>query len=352
MSKRLAKTDYIYFNILWFSVVISIYRAFCFNSVSINAFNIYLSNRVSKFIFYSLVVALTLVNVFININQRKVANVFFNSLYPILIYSIISNFDYYASIIIGLLVVVAGGVAFICLLKGLFKPNKHFNIPLMLKRIFVKIRRSKFISNYGKLLMILILIIVPLTNHSVNAVSNVDSNVFDIDEHIDELCDFKEDLWDNYDIDNRFDAFKNAVDIELKYLGVNYNVKVTLDNLGEQINGSYNDYNHLISIDKEYLKNCSNREALELVCHECYHCYQHALLESYDNIDNNYKSLMIFRDVETYRYEFLNYNELSQNFFSYYDLETERDARERAKDRADYYLFLIGEESRNAIVIG
>lgn len=358
VNRKLSKNKYIYSTVGWTIIAVIIYRVFFFSAISTNTFNLNMSNRASKVIFYGLVTVLTAIYSLINYKKSQVVDVLSNPLYAMVIYTMVSKLDFFKTAVLWFLSITLGLIVLIMLLKALFKPNRHFNISNMFRKVRMNLRHSKFICKYGEISLLITLIIAPLilgapsVSNEINSNSYINSNSFDLYEYTDDLSIFESNLWTESTLEERLEATQKAVDIEIAELGVNHRVEVETSNLSEYTLGSYSYGEQSIEIDTEYLEKCSNREILDLICHECYHAYQHSLIESYNSVADDYKGLMIYRNVENYKYELLNYDELSEDFYSYYDLNLERDARNYAQNRVDYYLLLVREESENIIVAG
>ena len=111
----------------------------------------------------------------------------------------------------------------------------------------------------------------------------------------------------------------------------------------------YSDVHRKIVMSKEYFESCDGKEALRVLCHEVYHAYQYRLCDAYDAIDDEYKELLAFGNVEDYKHEIYNYIDVADDAVKYDEQLLERNADKYANDAVGDYsrkidVYLYGEE--------
>ena len=177
-----------------------------------------------------------------------------------------------------------------------------------------------------------------ILNSSVLATTNNQNIPQTISNNIDTILLLQEEEWMKLTTQEKLDTLQTVANIEAHYLGLPNELNVGAANLGEYTLACYNDRTHTISIDLNHLENDSVYDVLNSCCHEAYHSYQHRLVDTYNDADENFKGLRIYRSAVQYGQEFTNYINGDYDFCSYYYQDCERDARDYAEDAVyDYY---------------
>ncbi len=158
-----------------------------------------------------------------------------------------------------------------------------------------------------------------------------------ISKNMDVILLLQEDKWCHLDANDRLNVMKTIADIEANYLGIP-ELSVCTEVLEEHTMGYYNDSTRIITLNLSYLANSDAHTMLTTICHECYHAYQHRLVELYNELDSNDRGLLLFYEASQYRDEFANYIDGSDNYYAYSRQWCEADSEEYAKDAVlDYY---------------
>jgi len=160
-----------------------------------------------------------------------------------------------------------------------------------------------------------------------------------IANNIDVVSQLDENTWCQLSTQKRLDTLQTVADIETYYLGLPHKLNVELGNLSETTRACYDDSTHVITINIDHFDCDAASEVLGSVCHEAFHAYQYRLCDAYDSVDEEYKNLLIFYEVQNYKQEFSNYVNGKDDAYDYYLQLCENDARSYArKSVADYYM--------------
>ena len=178
---------------------------------------------------------------------------------------------------------------------------------------------------------------------------NGDQTEYTIENSVDVLAGLEDSRWKEMSLEERLDLARLIKNIEVCYLGIPHGVAVELGD-ADGVLAKYSDTDKQILIDAEYLSRATGREVLHTVCHEMYHAYQYRLCEAYDSVGDEYKDLLIFANVDDYRYEMENYIDVSEDEEAHSRQKLEENADSYADDAVgDYFrkinLFLHKEES-------
>lgn len=147
----------------------------------------------------------------------------------------------------------------------------------------------------------------------------------------------QEDEWSKLNTEERLRVMKTIADIESNYLGIQ-KLTVCTEPLDENTLGHYNDATKTITLNLSYLSTADAKTMLSTLCHECYHSYQHRLVELYDQMEGEAKGLLLFRDASYYKDEFANYVDGSEDYESYSTQWCELDSDKYADEAIiDYY---------------
>lgn len=158
-----------------------------------------------------------------------------------------------------------------------------------------------------------------------------------ISKNMEAVLLLQEDSWAKLDATERLDVMKVIADIEANYLGIP-ELSVCTEILEEHTMGYYNDSARTITLNLSYLANADARTMLTTICHECYHAYQHRLVELYNELDSEDRGLLLFYEASQYRDEFANYVDGSDNYYAYSRQWCEADSEKYAEDAViDYY---------------
>lgn len=146
--------------------------------------------------------------------------------------------------------------------------------------------------------------------------------------------------WMELDATQRLSVLQVVADIEADALGIP-GMAVCAETLEENTLGVYRSKERIIAVDLNRLLAEDSLTMVEVICHECYHGYQEALLELYRAAPEEYKSLQIFDSVAWYEYEFSNYIYGNDDYGAYYHQLCETDSRRYAASAIKKYSDLI-----------
>lgn len=153
--------------------------------------------------------------------------------------------------------------------------------------------------------------------------------------------------WKTYSNQEKLDTLQVICNYECKnILGCNSPKVVAAYPDNDATCGSYNPMTNTITVSIEHLANDSAAAVLDTLLHETRHAYQYAAVDAFNAIEkalgDERKALYCFRTIETYRDNFNNYTNGDDDYYAYYDQETERDSRTWSEWRilSEYYYYL------------
>lgn len=172
---------------------------------------------------------------------------------------------------------------------------------------------------------------------------------YTIENSVDVLAGLEDSRWKKLNLEERLGLARLIKNIEVCYLGIPHGIAVEMGDAGGAP-AKYNDSDKRILIDADYLSRATGKEMLSVMCHETYHAYQYRLCDAYDSVGGEYKNLLIFANVDDYRYEMEHYIDVSEDEEAYRGQKLEKNADSYAEDAVgDYFrkinLFLHKEES-------
>lgn len=152
---------------------------------------------------------------------------------------------------------------------------------------------------------------------------------------------------DSTDSDERFEMFNCAVDVESNYLGIPYELSVKTGNLDEGVAAEYCDSEKTITIDKNFLNDCTAEDLIKTAAHECRHGYQCQLIRLYEKVKDDEES-MIFLDeklehVKDYMNEFKDYKDCGDSVEEYASQYCEKDSYLYAEASYDKWIERLDE---------
>jgi len=163
-----------------------------------------------------------------------------------------------------------------------------------------------------------------------------------ITKNMDTVLLLQEDEWAKLDTVQRLNVMKTIANIESNYLGIE-ELSVCTEPLEENTLGHYNDATRTVTLNLSYLSTADAETMLATLCHECYHAYQHRLVELYDQMNGDAKGLLLFRDAAYYKDEFANYIDGSEDYAGYNMQWCELDSDKYADEAIIDYYFRINQ---------
>lgn len=158
-----------------------------------------------------------------------------------------------------------------------------------------------------------------------------------IEDQLQTLSMLEADQWTRLSQSEQQAVLQTIADIETGRLGIP-DVSIRIEDLRTGARGHYAHSIRTVSINSDYIQ---NPDVAKTVLHEVYHAFQFSLVEAYEAVPPEYKSLQIFESARTYRFELSNYIDAYLNYDQYVKQQCERDCRDYSQDRwADYIRIL------------
>ena len=147
-----------------------------------------------------------------------------------------------------------------------------------------------------------------------------------ISNHIEEVCKLNSDTWETMSLEERMDLLQTIANIERNFLGVDHELPLGAGEMEEGTLGKYNPVTNQIVLSLDHLAEDDVFGVLDTVLHECYHAYQHSLVDLYGQSPERYRDLQLFDEAREYAEEMADYQS-GEDFTAYYTQRMERDAR-------------------------
>lgn len=143
--------------------------------------------------------------------------------------------------------------------------------------------------------------------------------------------------WTKLDEAQRLDVLKVLADMETAYHGIDP-VALCADPLAENELGNYDAQTRTVTVNLRYLTECDGETLAETIFHECYHAYQHEMVDIFLSVDPAYRGVRIFRDASAYAKEFEDYIHPDEDPEGYENQDCEWDSEYYARDALRDYL--------------
>jgi len=161
-----------------------------------------------------------------------------------------------------------------------------------------------------------------------------------VQANLDDILLLEEESWEKMNVSQRLDLLKVLADMETAYHGIDP-VRLCADPLAQNILGHYDYRARTVTVNLLYLKEMDARTMAETVFHECYHAYQHDLVDIYLATDPEYRDVRFFDAVSHYAEEFAEYIDVDEDPEGYRTQRCEWDSDEYAYDAIEDYQFFI-----------
>lgn len=180
---------------------------------------------------------------------------------------------------------------------------------------------------------------VPTIQKKLNSETSLEYLTFQNKEILQNL---KSDTWSILSQEEKLNTLQAVANIETSYLTIQ---PLTLKSakLRENVLGQYAMDKESIYIDSAYLKTAGSREAVDTVCHECRHAYQHDVVSRLDWSDEDVLHHHYYRQANEWKVEMEYYEDGSEDLDAYYYQNIEADAREYAEDSTAYFMEFVAE---------
>lgn len=156
------------------------------------------------------------------------------------------------------------------------------------------------------------------------------------------LQNLAESTWDDISFEEKLDTLQTVVNIETTYLTIK---PITLKStkLEENTVGQYLYDKNTIYIDSEYLTTADSADALDTICHECRHAYQHSVVDMLDWSNEIVNSHYYYKSAQQWRLELDDYRNGQHSYDSYYQQSIESDARAYAERSVYIYMDFLSQ---------
>ena len=346
-NNTMSPREYLGNHIFWLLIVMLWYRNIFFISLP------QISVALSKMILWIFAIVLSTIGWLTTAKRRR--NNLSLAVNTILPYEVYTVFAYHSYLpwLVWISIVISGiaVIVFFCLVMS--SPIKNHSR----KNVIIR-RRLKHVFALSRVLVAvcLLLLIVPTGLRLVFGHGLLETNVapiltsreneeWTVKNNIDVVCLLTEEEWAQLNEQEKLDVLGVIANIEIRYLGINHELYLKSAVLDEDTAAHYNHRNHEIVIDLDHLRTSEAADVLDSLCHECYHSYQHQMIELYDSAGSKYQNMLVFQHVDDYIEEFNNYSDGSENILDYYYQTTEITARRYASESVVDYYELIDEYS-------
>lgn len=340
-KNKMSKSGYVVETLFWCALGFWYYFQFVYR----NIFEYDYENSIK---FLSVIYAVSvLTGVIITFKKRRTfLSVIVNCISSLALYTVITYFSYLYSMIL-IITVVAMILSVLYIVPFITRKINPDYDKIKRKEIRRKRLRYSFLGARTITALCFSVLIAYITWGSITGSyilqpktvptkNTVYSEEYTIKNNINTLKKLKQEEWTKLTIQEKLEVLQVVCNVERNYLGVANTISVKAGALDDNVLGHYEDEKYTVVINSEHLKNSSAESVLSTVTHECYHCYQHRLIDLYDNSNEIDKNLAMFNHVEEYKDEFKNYN--SDGGDEYYYQSVEVDARAYAQSAVvDYY---------------
>lgn len=315
------------------------------------------TERISMTLFWCLFVLLLSMGVLATYQRRRNwVNVAVNILLPLHIYTFLSYGNRlgpwikWAVAVASILTVLFFGVVF-----SERKPQKTKER----KRLICRKVRHSLLGARTIFTFCLCILLVPMlfgfftgnkaTSSQVSAISLSDLEQWTIDNNMETVLKIKPENWETLSSEERLQVLNVLKNIEMRYLGICYNVTLTAEPLTEGTLGSYVWSENKIIIDTEHLEKSDAKDVVHTLVHECHHVYSRQQVDVYQMLPEQYQQMMMFHHVQQYAKEYDNYIEGEDDYSNYKAQWCERDANAYAKEAVyEYYERIAAYEEKGA----
>ena len=309
-----------------------------------------LSRTESRYVLAGCIFICCIIAMFIQFNLSSDINLFLHILIGYGLYTSVSYFFVKKKLIFVVLIIsVMLTILYAALIFSRKIKNKEKTKRILFRRALRVGIGAQYIFAVG-FAVIMILLVYRITFTTTVIDSDVKSEVSEseswtISSNIEELSKFYPSTWEQLSVEEKMDLCGLVVNIECYSFGIPYQVSVGAANLREGVLASYSHPDHRVRISLEHLAMCpSSEDVLSSITHECCHAYQHGLVEAYEQLDDDYKGLFLFKyeKIGTYAKEFENYSS-GEDYDEYMSQQCEIDAYKHGERSARFYMERIYE---------
>lgn len=152
------------------------------------------------------------------------------------------------------------------------------------------------------------------------------------------ITKIEESIWKTLTLDERLDVMQVLANVEKSHLGISHEINVRADSLGLGTYGTYDHTKHEVTINTQVLMDDDSTDAVDTLCHEVRHAYQHDSAEAFLSLDKEYQNLEIFDGMRSFYENFEDYKNASYDGYDDYKNQTvEVDSRRYSIARSSFY---------------
>ena len=262
------------------------------------------------------------------------------------IYTIMSYFSI-AGVMMTIIIVIcavptAAYFVYLMTAKNKTKLKLHRVLYLRLKK-FTGVSVGMISSVFSVMLAVLFLITFPAVVYDLYNNDEAIAVPFEesLKENYSELECFSDDSWENASRENKIEMLRAVCRVEAETLGIEELPGLKDGKMNENKLGYYDGAEKTIYLNLDSLEKYSRWIAVNTLCHEMYHTYQHRLVEFYLSSDKKFRKLEVMQKANIYMHEFMDYNPAEDDYGKYYNQHCEEDAREYASARTVKYYSCI-----------
>lgn len=141
--------------------------------------------------------------------------------------------------------------------------------------------------------------------------------------------------------EQKLDIMRDICRIEFTELGVRHGFSVACEELYDEVMAQYCEATYTVTINEKHIDTCSGFSLQKVICHECYHAYQFAMLKGNDAY-GQLSGDQLHRKQEVYRAELANYCSVHTDREKYNAQTIETDADAYAEKASIKYLRFYG----------
>ena len=279
--------------------------------------------------------------------ERNKYNAFFNVVLAYIPYFLITYLPVYTSFITPFIAVtvILSALYFAYILNKKIKNKRNF------KRILIN--RTRFALKGVKVVAAVMACVLLLTTYlctffGVNLIksdvpvlesANVDeAEQWTVKNNIDTVKLLQEKEWRKLTTDEKLEVLSVVRNIETAYLGLSYEIRLTVKPTNTNTLGYYDHKERTVVISHDLITSGKAEACLSTLCHEMRHAYQYNQIEAYRSVDEQYKNLSMFYSISVYEEEFNNYISGEEDYLAYLFQNSEINADKYAEEAVkDYY---------------
>ena len=339
---KLSHRAYIFLTISGAIIAMIVYRATIFRCLFLSSYD---ESKTKLWLIWGACLVATYLMTFRR--RRNYFSLFSNVVLPFGIYTSMTYDNSHPRLIlvIEFCIIVLCGLLYFAIIFGNDIPNDFDKVIKMFKcGFFHCLNGTK--SIVAVCLSVLIVYISGLTAFSspplipaVKPTETVEKNKAEaVTKNISDISKIDENIWKTLSLEDRLDTMQTLANIEKTHLGISHEVNVRADLIGLFTYGAYDFSKHEVTINVLVLMDDDSTEAVDTLCHEVRHAYQHDSVDAFLSLDKEYQQLVIFDDMRAFYENLEDYQSAMRDGFEEYENQTvEADSRKYAEERTAFY---------------